>query len=229
FVAIPAKTKRTSLFSVGAVVLVFLLLAGGVGGYLLLRPKTSSTNTSATTQGTTTTETPIAKADIIEIPGGTFQMGRNDGPFQERPEHTVTVQTFYMDRTEVTNEEYAQFVRDIHYEPPSHWLRGKPLPLQEKWPVGNVSPRDAEAFAKWRSQRDGVTYRLPTEEEWEYAARNGNKDNLYPWGNTWQSGRAASAGSGVGASQPVGTCARGMSAGGVLDPGGHVWAGPAGQ
>ena len=220
FVAIPAKPKRTSLFSVGVVILVFLVLAGGVGGYLLLRPKTSTTNTSATTQGTTTTETPVAKANLIEIVGGTFQMGRNDGPFQERPEHTVTVPTFYMDRTEVTNEEYAQFVRDIHYEPPSHWLRGKPLPLQEKWPVGNVSPRDAEAFAKWRSQRDGVTYRLPTEEEWEYAARNGGQYKLYPWGDHWEDKRAVVKEADA---KPVGTFPDGANRWGVVDLIGNVW------
>src|SRR5712691_6389913 len=220
FVAIPAKPKRTSLFSVGVVVLVFLLLAGGVGGYLLLRPKTSTTNTSANNQGTTTTETAVAKADLIEISGGTFQMGRNDGPFQERPEHTITVQTFYMDRTEVTNEEYAQFVRDIHYEPPSHWLRGKPLPLQEKWPVGNVSPRDAEAFAKWRSQRDGVTYRLPTEEEWEYATRNGGQYKLYPWGDRWEDKRAVVKEADA---KPVGTFPDGANRWGVVDLIGNVW------
>jgi len=220
FVAIPAKPKRTSLLTVAVVVLGFILLAGGVGGYLLLRSKTTITDRSATIQGTTITKPQALKADLIEIPGGIFQMGRNDGLFQERPEHTVTVQTFYMDRTEVTNEEYAEFVRDIHYEPPSHWLRGKPLPLQEKWPVGNVSPRDAEAFAKWRSQRDGVTYRLPTEEEWEYAARNGGQYKLYPWGDRWEEKRAVVKEADA---KPVGTFPDGSNRWGVVDLIGNVW------
>jgi formylglycine-generating enzyme required for sulfatase activity len=52
-------------------------------------------------------------------------------------------------------------------------------------PVRFVTIDDAKAFAEWRSKRDGVTYRLPTEEEWEYAARNGSKGNLYPWGDKY--------------------------------------------
>ncbi len=220
FVAIPEKPKRTSLPTVGVVALVFILLAGGVAGYLLLRPKATTTTTSSRTQGTTPAKPPAAKADLVEIPGGTFEMGRNDGLFQERPEHSVTVQTFYMDRTEVTNEEYAQFVREMNYETPSHWLRGKPLPLQEKWPVGNVSPRDAEAFAKWRSQRDGVTYRLPTEEEWEYAARNGGQYKLYPWGDHWEDKRAVVREADA---KPVGTFPDGANQWGVVDLIGNVW------
>src|SRR2546430_1448504 len=81
----------------------------------------------------------------------------------------------------------------------------------------------AVAFAEWRSKRDGVLYRLPTEEEWEYAARNGDKDNLYPWGNTWDSGRAAIQESGVGAPQAVGTYPQGMNSWGVVDLVGNVW------
>ena len=89
--------------------------------------------------------------------------------------------------------------------------------------MNNVSYDDAVAFAEWRSKRDGVKYRLPTEEEWEYAARNGDKDNLYPWGNTWQAGRAATLESGVGREQPVGTYPLGADRWGVQDLMGNVW------
>ena len=150
-------------------------------------------------------------------------MGRNDGPPTEVPAHAVTVAGFAMDKTEVTNAEYAQFIREANHAPPEQWGSIKAPVGEELLPVSNISYDDAVAFAAWRSKRDGVTYRLPTEEEWEYAARNGNKDNLYPWGNTWQSGRAATAESGVGASQPVGTYAQGMNAWGVLDLVGNVW------
>jgi iron(II)-dependent oxidoreductase len=147
-------------------------------------------------------------------------MGRNDGPPQERPEHSVTVQKFYMDRTEVTNAEYVDFVRDMRYEVPSHWVRGQPLPGQEKWPVVNVSPKDAEAFAEWRSKRDGVTYRLPTEEEWEFAARSGGEYKLFPWGDTWQDQSAVVK---EAAPQPVGTYPEGKDRWGVVDLIGNAW------
>jgi len=82
---------------------------------------------------------------------------------------------------------------------------------------------DAVTFAAWRSKRDGVTYRLPTEEEWEYAARNGDKDNMYPWGNIWMPGRAATQEAGVGEEQAVGTYPQGGNRWGVLDLIGNVW------
>ncbi len=114
-------------------------------------------------------------------------MGRNDGPPQERPAHPVTVKTFFLDRNEVVNGEYAEFVRETNNPAPSHWPNGKPVFGQENWPVVNVSVDDALKFAKWRSKRDSVTYRLPREDEWEYAARGGDQNYLYPWGNNWES------------------------------------------
>jgi len=124
---------------------------------------------------------------MVNVPGGTFVMGRNDGPRElEKPAHSITVSSFTMDRTEITNDEYFAFVTETGYQPiPAHWVNGKPLPGQEKMPVRFVNIDDVNAFIVWRSKRDGVTYRLPTEEEWEYAARNGSKNNLYPWGDKY--------------------------------------------
>lgn len=133
-----------------------------------------------------TVEAPV-KAEMVKIPGGKFIMGRNDGLVDEGPEHEVTVNNFLMDKTEVTNAEYYQFVKETNHNPtPSNWERGKPFERDENLPVRFVSYDDAQAFAKWRSKRDGVTYRLPNEEEWEYAARNGSDNNLYPWGDTFK-------------------------------------------
>lgn len=218
FVEVAPKPKTNPIIFVAAAVVALLLVGGGIGAYVLLKPEPSPPITN--NQGSTTPDNPKTKADLVEIPGGTFEMGRNDGTPQERPQHPVAVQTFLMDRAEVTNEEYAEFVRDKNYQAPSHWLRGKPLPLQEKWPVVNVSPRDAEAFAGWRSNRDGVAYRLPTEEEWEYAARSGGLYKLYPWGDRWEDGRAVV--KEVDA-KPVGSFPEGANRWGVVDLIGNVW------
>lgn len=205
---------------IGAAVVLVILVAGAVGAFLFMRSR------SARIAGPGASPTPVAspaienQADLIEIPGGTFQMGRNDGPPQEQPEHTVTVQKFLMDRTEVTNAEYAEFVRDMNYAPPSHWIRGRPLAGQERWPVVNVSAKDAEAFAAWRSKRDGVTYRLPTEDEWEFAARSGGEFKAFPWGNTWAANRAVVK---EAATQPVGSYPDGKNRWGVVDLIGNVW------
>jgi len=89
------------------------------------------------------------------------------------------------------------------------------------WPVTNVSPKDAEAFAAWLSKRDGVTYRLPTEEEWEFAARNGSKDSMFPWGNSWERGRANI--NGKKSPVDVGSFPQGETGNGVEDMVGNVW------
>ncbi len=177
--------------------LLVLVTVGVVAAYMFgvigpAKPDANSTNRANTSNSSTpgTTPTPIAvpKTEMVSIPGGTFQMGRNTGREEERPEHPVTVKPFRMDKTEVTNAEYYAFVRDTGYRPvPSHWVNDKPKPGQENMPVRDVNIADITAFASWRSKRDGgVVYRLPTEAEWEYAARNGDRDNLYPWGDSFK-------------------------------------------
>ncbi len=90
-------------------------------------------------------------------------------------------------------------------------------------PVTFVSNADAVAFAAWRSKRDGVTYRLPTEEEWEYAARGGDQDNIYSWGNVWVDGNAVTKSSGVTMPKPVGSAANDRTRWGVMDMMGNVY------
>jgi formylglycine-generating enzyme required for sulfatase activity len=201
--------------------LVVLLIGGGVGGYFLLRAKV----TPAPPVKPTGPSVPdvVNKPNLVEIPGGVFQMGRNDSLPTEDPAHEVTIKPFSMDKNEVTNAEYARFVREANYPPPQQWGSVTAPVGQELLPVSNVSYDDAVAFAEWRSKRDGVTYRLPTEEEWEYAARNGDKENLYPWGNAWAPGRAATQEAGVGKEQPVGTYPQGGNRWGVQDLIGNVW------
>ena len=214
-----APPKKSAAMPIVIVTLLVLLIGAGVGGFFVYR---SRHVVPAGPPKPPPIEVSI-KPDLIEIEGGTYQMGRNDSLPTEGPAHSVTVNSFAMDKTEVTNAAYAEFVKQTNHTPPEQWGSVKPPVGEELLPVTNVSYEDAVAFAAWRSQRDGVTYRLPTEEEWEYAARNGEKDNLYPWGNSWAPGRAATAEAGVGKEQPVGTYPQGANRWGVLDLIGNVW------
>jgi formylglycine-generating enzyme required for sulfatase activity len=163
---------------------------------------------------------------MVKIEGGTFQMGINDVPtkslydLSQTPARSVDVKTFWMDKTEVTNAEYADFVKEATYAAPGYWNVMNPPSGQEQWPVTNVSIADAKAFADWRSKRDKLKYRLPTEEEWEYAARNGAEGTRYPWGNEWLDGYANVDANSL---QPVGSHPQGASRQGVLDLIGNVW------
>jgi serine/threonine protein kinase/formylglycine-generating enzyme required for sulfatase activity len=181
----------------------------------------------------------LPRADLVSFPGGTFKVGRSDVPeitdelrtrragyllwlYSQWPAHDATVGAFAIDRTEVTNAEYAQFVKETgHAAPPGgDWSGERPNPGMERLPVVNVSFADATDFAAWRSHRDGVTYRLPTEEEWEYAARGGDVSRAYPWGNEWAQGHANLAGAGA---APVGSFPLGRTPQGLDDMIGNVW------
>jgi len=211
----PKRSNTPVIFVIGGIV-VLLLATAGIGGYFMLRQKPQQHVVNTPVETATT----AIKADMISIEGGTFKMGLDSGPTAQRPAHAVTVQPFLMDKTEVTNAEYAEFVRDTNHEAPKHWSGNKPALGQELWPVVNVSVEDALKFASWRSKRDGATYRLPTEEEWEYAARNGEKADLYPWGNDWQPKVAV-----IKEATPytVGSRPGGNNKWGVVDLIGNVW------
>jgi iron(II)-dependent oxidoreductase len=123
------------------------------------------------------------------IPAGEFWMGRTHmfmfdelnwvarARLDDQPSRPVYVDAFYMDKYEVTDNDYAEFVKATNRPAPWHWKGGKVNPGQEKWPVYNVSWDDAAAYCSWTGKR------LPTEAEWERAARGGLDRNLYPWGN----------------------------------------------
>ncbi|MGI8811906.1 MAG: SUMF1/EgtB/PvdO family nonheme iron enzyme, partial [Pyrinomonadaceae bacterium] len=198
----PPKRSFFSPLVIGAVAFIGILGLGvlGLGGAYfsgiftskkaesIANPNTAKPQSPKSPQTPATPPIEVTKAELVAIPGGTFMMGRNEGLELEKPQHEVTVKEFQMDKTEVTNSEYSQFVEATGYKDiPAHWVNGKPIAGQEQMPVRFVNAADAEAFAAWRSSRDGVTYRLPTEQEWEYAARNGNADNLYPWGDKFES------------------------------------------
>ena len=241
-VVAPARS-RAPLVAVGAVVLLALL---GVVGYVLLRDSgAENTNVAGNTNSSANVNAngggaggASSRADLLRIPGGTFQMGRADVPpitdelkakraayllwtYSQWPAHEVTVGPFAIDRTEVTNGEYADFVKETgHPPPPGVWDGARPKAGEERLPVSNVTYEDARAFAAWRSKRDGATYRLPTEEEWEYAARGGDSGRAYPWGAEWSAGYANLGGAGA---APVGSYPLGRTPQGLDDMIGNVW------
>ena len=92
---------------------------------------------------------------------------------------------YQIGRYPVTNAEYAEFVAATGHAAPSHWRGDRPPEELVSHPVVNVSWRDAlPAYVDWLRERTGQPYRLPTEAEWEKAAR-GQDGRLWPWGNDW--------------------------------------------
>ncbi|PWU04405.1 MAG: hypothetical protein C5B51_16805 [Terriglobia bacterium] len=118
----------------------------------------------------------IAPADLLAIPGGEFLMGQEDGRDEERPVHRVRVAPFRLCRVQVTSRDYAAF-RAFSYADP-------------RVPATSVSWFDAAAYCEWLSARWGFTVRLPTEAEWEFAARGGLEQEPYPWGAAAVTARA---------------------------------------
>jgi iron(II)-dependent oxidoreductase len=100
------------------------------------------------------------------------------GLVNETPKHIVSTPAFYVDKTEVTNEQYKQFVDATGSSPPPHWQKGAYPEGQGKLPVVNVTVQDAAAYARWAGKR------LPTETEWEKAGR-GIDGRVFPWGETF--------------------------------------------
>ncbi len=100
--------------------------------------------------------------------------------WNEGPQHWVRLAPFYICTTEVTNVQYSRFLKETGHAVPLYWLdKNLNSPHQ---PVVGVSWHDAEAFAAWLSRKTGDTYRLPTEAEWEAAARGGLEAEPFPWG-----------------------------------------------
>jgi serine/threonine protein kinase/formylglycine-generating enzyme required for sulfatase activity len=221
------EKKPWVIIAISATVVIVLVLGGALLGMYINSGDGGGSAGSKEGEGAkTTTLEKNPKAVTVAMPGGTYMMGRKGVAVSDRnlsnqyPAHPVSVNAFYIDKTEVTNEEYGEFVRAQKYAPPSYWTGDRPPLDREQWPVTNVSYDDALAFAAWRSKRDGVTYRLPTEEEWEYAARSGHDDYLFPWGASWAAGYANIQNA---SPRPVASFSQGTSSQGVYDLIGNVW------
>ena len=141
--------------------------------------------------------------DYMLVPAGSFKMGDNfgDGESRERPVHTVDLDAYYIGKHEITNGEWRKFRDDPGYDDPKFWPSGHVVPKtqvpywtqannhgggtpdSDNYPVLGVNWDSAVAYCNWLSAKTGKKYRLPTEAEWEKAAR-GTDQRKYPWGNT---------------------------------------------
>jgi formylglycine-generating enzyme len=115
----------------------------------------------------------IHSIEVVLIPGGKFKMGINKDPEERedtKPVHKVTLNNFYMGKTEITFAQYDAFCLDTNQPKPNDCAGGR-----GDLPVINISWEDAKEFCKWLSSKTGKSYRLPTEAEWEYACRAGSE------------------------------------------------------
>ena len=141
--------------------------------------------------------------DYLHVPAGAFRMGDNfsDGDPRERPVHVVELDAYYIAKFEVSNAQWRRFRDDSGYDDPNIWPAARVVPKDQvpywtqannhgggtagsdDYPVQGVNWDSAVAYTHWLSAKTGKKYRLPTEAEWEKAAR-GADQRKYPWGNT---------------------------------------------
>ena len=169
--------------------------------------------------------------DMVLIPAGEFLRGSDkvdtEGKgaefgtvkpwyLDEHPQHKASLPNYFIDKVEVTQAAYKQFVDATGSRPPENWPAGTIPAGRENYPVTSVNWYDAERFCRWTGKR------LPTEAEWEKAAR-GTDGRDYPWGNEFDSTKANTGDTGVGDLSPVGTFEAGKSPYGVYDMSGNAW------
>ena len=170
------------------------------------------------------------QSEMLLVTSGAFKMGSvaPEANAHEQPVTPVTIGCFFMSRHPITNAQFEAFA-------PGH-LAKRASWANERHPVVYVSSREAESFCQWLSQKEGKRYRLPTEAEWEYAAR-GTEGRTFPWGERCETGhfanfadvntafpwRNAAINDGFAETAPVGSFPRGASAFGIEDLAGNVF------
>ena len=190
------------------------------------------------------TPLPIALVpNLVKVAAGSFLMGSTDADLMansdEKPQHTLNLPDYWIGKTEVTNAQFRPFVTGDGYTNKDYWTKAgwdwreaekivKPYYWDDaNWnsdtqPVVGISWFEAVAYCHWLSAQTGHEFRLPSEAEWEKAAR-GPDGRIWPWGNTWESNRANSSESGIGKTTPVGQYPNGASPYGALDMAGNAW------
>lgn len=156
-------------------------------------------------------------SDKVDTEGKADEFGSVKPWFlDEHPQRRVFLPAYSIDTYEVTNRLYKQFVDATASRPPSSWPNGRIPRGRENNPVTHVNWYDAERFCRWMGKR------LPSEAEWEKAARGVNGQE-YPWGNEYTGKKANTNDAGIGGTAPVGSFAAGVSPYGVHDMAGNVW------
>lgn len=176
----------------------------------------------------------------VELPGGTFRMGSDDGEDDEKPPHEVEVSPFQISKYPITNAQFEKFMQAGGYENKDWWsAEGWKYRQENNWeqprwwhdaennlpnqPVVGVSWFEAEAFCKWLSAESKQIVRLPTEAEWEFAAR-GKEGRKYPWGKDEVTPEHANYGqSQINRPTAIGTYPLGATPEGIFDLAGNVW------
>ena len=156
----------------------------------------------------------ICKKDgsvMLYVTGGEFEMG---GFCDKQPAHKRSLPGYWIDKLEVTNAQYRKFIKQTNYAVEGNWTI-KYTKGWDKLPAIGVTWKDASAYAKWAGKR------LPTEAEWEYAAR-GSSGSLYPWGNEWDSSKAVLGRKSMGDVEAVGSHPGDKSPVGCLDMAGNA-------
>nr|WP_164389369.1 SUMF1/EgtB/PvdO family nonheme iron enzyme [Streptomyces harenosi] len=165
--------------------------------------------------------TPESEVDALHADSAQFGVQRS-WVEKECPRHAVPIASFSIAAYPVTNAEFAVFLKDTgHAQMPSNWNYGRFDPAASNHPVYTVTAHSADAYAHWLSRRTGRRFRLPTEQEWEYAAA-GPQGRRHPWGDTWSASAANTLETGLLMTSPVGAFPEGRSWCGALDMAGNV-------
>jgi len=179
------------------------------------------TPTSETKQGTPEPPGPAVTDIMVDIPGGPFTMGNDEGDPEDAPAHEVDLPSFEIDKFEVTNADFAVFVKETGYvtfaeQKGFRSWRDERGPGEDNHPVVMVTWDDAAAYCRWLGKR------LPTEAEWEKAAR-GEDGRPFPWGEVWDPAKANVKETGLRGTAAVGSFGAGASPYEVEDMIGNVW------
>ena len=165
---------------------------------------------------------PYGEPEWITIPAGEFWMGGN-GRYDAKLVHKVHLPEYQIARVQLTNAQYAFFVKAVQYKVPDGWEENRPPKGKESHPVVNVSWDDVIAYCVWLSKMTGKNISLPSEAEWEKAARGDQDKRAYPWGDDFNATCCNTYELALGSTTSVGIFLEGASPYGLLDMSGNVW------